>query len=108
MAEPKTATSAAMLDYEERRLELRDRRLAMACAHRSFEENWDRSKIDDERDAERAAMRSAEMAAYYAIMAEREAHAEDMRLLKLWSDAKWAEEMAKPVRAIVNLSDISK
>jgi len=88
-----------MIDMEEIRLALRDRQIAMSSARRAFDENWDRVKIDDAHAAERAAIRCSEMAAYYAVMAEREAHAHDMAALKLWMEARQFENVisVKPV-----------
>jgi hypothetical protein len=94
--EPKTATEVMMLDMEGRRVEMRDRRVAMAVASKVVEERFRPEEIQDMRDVRRLMIEAAEFAAYEAIQKERELHAGDMAALRAWSDVRWAEAIAKP------------
>lgn len=101
MDEPKTARAAMMIDHDQMRTEARIRLIVLSSVRRAFDENWDRSNIEDAHDAERSAMRCAEMAAYYAVEKERELHAGDLATLKVWMEARAAEDMLMPRSFVV-------
>jgi hypothetical protein len=98
--EPKTAMAVMMQSQDERRLEYSARSIAMASAAQAMAENFKRDEIEDARDAERYAMRAAEMAAYLAVQKERERHAEDMALLKQWMEKRVEESALLPMGQI--------
>jgi hypothetical protein len=100
MAEPQTATAIAMLNSEGQRLEMRDRRVAMAVAAKVVAEHFRPEEIEDMRDARAQIITAAEFAAYEAIQKERELHTHDMAALKAFADVKWADAMLKRHPAI--------
>lgn len=104
MSEPQTATEVMMLDMEQRRIEMRDRRVAMAVAAKVVEEWFKPDQIEDMRDARQQITDIAEFAAYTAIQEERKLHAGDMAALKAWSEVKLAEAMLKPQLFVVPAS----
>jgi hypothetical protein len=103
--EPKTATEMVMLDMEERRIEARDRQVAMSVAREMVDRFFKPDEIEDMSDVRRQIINAAEFAAYTAIQKERELHAHDMAALKAWADVRWADAVLKPPPFVVPASD---
>lgn len=102
--QPKTATSLLMQSYAERQHEMRARNVAMASASRAFEEFGKPDEIEDLGDARRMMMRVAEMAAYYAIEAERENMAGDMQMVRKVVDAQFHLKTLEQPASLVGTS----
>ena len=67
MDKPKTAAQIQMQSHEERRIEMRDRQVAMSVGAEMVEQFFKPADIQDMSDVRNQIARAAEMAAYHAI-----------------------------------------
>lgn len=68
----------------------------MASASRAVEEFFKLDQIEDLSDVRRMVMRAAEMAAYYAVEAERENMAGDMQMVRKVVDTQFFLKALEP------------
>ena len=91
-----------MQSFAEQQEEAEKRSVVYAAAKRAFDEHFVPGEVHDMRDAQRMAMRAAEMAAYHAIEMYMAKFSGDMQMIRDFvnSRLKLAElEPAKPIVA---------